>query len=80
MAVDTANKRYSMAGLGGVDVVLYPIPDGTVSEADRAHWLGLYNGFSIRPLELLKSISLSGRQAGYDVTGKQAALSLTGQA
>ena len=46
MAVDTANKRYSMLGLGLDFMRLRPVPDGSVDTADRLHFLPLYSGIA----------------------------------
>lgn len=48
MAVDTANKRYSLIGFGQVTPRLLPVPDGTLDAADRALLLGLYAGITQR--------------------------------
>ena len=45
MPVDTANKRYSLLGLGLDSLRLRPIPDGAFTFGDREHLLPLYRGF-----------------------------------
>ena len=42
MAVDTRNKRISIIGLGLPWRGLLPLPDGTISEADRSIFLKLF--------------------------------------
>jgi hypothetical protein len=45
MAVDTANKRYSMFGFGAPARLVMPEPDGGFStQADRQHVVYLYSG------------------------------------
>lgn len=43
MAIDSANKRRSM-------LRLMPVADGTISGADRNHFLGLYSGIAVTVL------------------------------
>ena len=47
MALDSAANRFSMLNLGRPPVVPMIIPDGTIAEADRAHFLNLYAGISL---------------------------------
>ncbi len=47
MAVDTANKRYSLIGFGAPIPRLLPIPDGAVGGSDRAMLLFLYHGYAL---------------------------------
>ena len=47
MAVDTANKRYSMITLTSPTPFMLPVPDGTIGDADRLMFLHLYHGISI---------------------------------
>lgn len=50
MAVDTANKRRSVFGLDGDFLLIYPLPDGSLtSVADRRHLLGLYRFEEVVP-------------------------------
>lgn len=44
MAIDSADKRFSILGLCGYTV--RPVPDGTIGTADRLQWLGLYRGIA----------------------------------
>ena len=47
MAVDTAEKRFSMINFGdGTHIHLSFEPDGAVDADDRAHLLDLYSGLS----------------------------------
>jgi hypothetical protein len=46
--VDTRDKRASAMNVGGTDLVL-PNPDGTISDADRAHLAGVYRGLTAEP-------------------------------
>lgn len=43
MAVDTKAKRFSMLNFGEGDILL-PDSDGSFSQGDRQHLLGLYSG------------------------------------
>ena len=48
MAIDTAAKRHSIARFGqAVSLAGLPIPDGTISAADRAGLLWLYSGLAL---------------------------------
>lgn len=48
MAIDTAAKRFSCIGLGGMPWHLNPIPDGSLATgADRAHMAYLYAGITL---------------------------------
>lgn len=50
VAIDTANKRFSIADLGYIEPMLMPVPDGglgplsPIGTQDRAHMLALYAG------------------------------------
>lgn len=44
MAIDTQNKRRSVGGYCAG--LAYPVPDGTVGTADRAHIAWLYAGLT----------------------------------
>ena len=45
MAVDTAEKRYSMLNFGdGTNIHLLPEPDGSIDLDDRQHLLDCYSG------------------------------------
>lgn len=44
--LDTAAKRYSMLGLDIPFPKLFPIPDGTISQPDRQHFIGKYQGIA----------------------------------
>lgn len=46
MAVDSQDKRYSLINIDWVGGRLLPVPDGSVSTADRLHWLGKYRGIA----------------------------------
>lgn len=46
MAIDTAQKRYSLIGLGSPTPRLLPIPQGRLGADDRALLLFLYTGFT----------------------------------
>ena len=47
MAVDTAEKRFSMLNFGdGTTIHLLPEPDGTVDLDDRQHFLDCYSGIA----------------------------------
>ena len=47
MAIDTSAKIDSMLNFGSIEPTFLPVPDGSVSESDRFHFLGLYYGLSI---------------------------------
>lgn len=47
MAVDTANKRFSLIGFGSPVPRMLPIPDGAFNAADRAMLLYLYHGLAL---------------------------------
>ncbi len=60
MAVDTAEKRFSMMNFGGLPGTLKLMfePDGSVDADDRAHMLDLYAGIALdapTPTTMLKS-------------------------
>lgn len=57
MAVDTANKRYSLIGFGSPTPRLLPIPDGTIAAADRAMLLYLYHGMALGAVAEVPSIA-----------------------
>jgi len=42
MAIDTAAKRAAALGAGLTPGVVLPVPDGTISAADRASLVGVY--------------------------------------
>ena len=44
MAIDTAAKRASALAFCLPIILVLPIPDGTVAQADRQHLLGCYGG------------------------------------
>ena len=44
MAIDTEDKRRSVAGYAGVFAVIPPRPDGVIDENDRKHAAGVYRG------------------------------------
>ena len=50
MAVDNANKRFSILKLGGVLNSPSFIPDGTVNDGDKYHLLNLYFGIALDAL------------------------------
>ena len=43
MAIDTASKRFSMMGMGNPTITTV-IPAGSVTSAQRATFINLYNG------------------------------------
>ena len=49
MAVDTRNKRFSLIGFGETkgSPIVYPNPDGTVDNFDRAQFIYLYAGITL---------------------------------
>lgn len=47
MAIDDQNKRRSVLGLGLAPFIVLPVPDGTISAADRIHIAGYYAGIAI---------------------------------
>lgn len=47
MPIDTETKRRSVLGLGLPPFVILPVPDGTISAADRIHIAGYYAGIAI---------------------------------
>lgn len=53
MAVDTANKRYSMFLLAMPFGRVLPIPDGAIFDVDRQHYAFLYRGISLVATMLL---------------------------
>ncbi len=46
MAVDTQNKRFSIANFGWMDNI-FPVPDGVIDATNRAQFLGLYSGIGL---------------------------------
>lgn len=50
MAVDTANKRYSMIQFARMSTHMLPIPDGTIGVQDRAMYEHLYHGIALDSL------------------------------
>ena len=44
MAFNTENKRRSLFAHGELGNVVFPIPDSSIDEGDRPHYLGLYAG------------------------------------
>lgn len=50
MAVDTAEKRYSMMNIPvvGASMILF-VATGAIDAPEREHLLGLYAGFAITP-------------------------------
>ena len=46
MAIDTRNRRFSIARLGR-PVGALPHPDGTIDTQDRAQHIGLYHGITL---------------------------------
>jgi hypothetical protein len=46
MALDSADKRFSMIGVGLDFLRVRPTPDGTVDTTDRLHFLPLYRGIA----------------------------------
>ena len=50
MAVDTAEKRFSMMNFGdGTTIHLLPEPDGSIDLDDRQHLLDCYSGVAFGP-------------------------------
>jgi len=44
MAIDTANKRYSMIGYDLPFVRVYPVPDSAITSPDRQQFVFKYSG------------------------------------
>ena len=44
MAIDSVNKRRSIAAYSGIAAIIAPVADGTIGAADRVHLAGLYAG------------------------------------
>ena len=65
MAVDTAQKRYSMIAFGDDNQMLFEV-DGAVDLDDRQHLLGAYSGiaFSSAVAEAITRLGLSGTPRG----------------
>ena len=47
MAINTRDRRASAGACGLVMLVALPIPDSTISAADRAHSAGFYAGIAV---------------------------------
>ena len=63
MAVDTAEKRYSMMNfVGGPGICTVPMfePDGAVDDDDRFHLLNLYSGITGSAILVLDEGMLTG--------------------
>lgn len=56
MALDSANKRYSMLNFGNPIIQPLIIPDGTIASADMYHFLNLYYGISLDPPQAVSPI------------------------
>lgn len=52
MAIDSANKRFSIANLGSQWRRTVIVPDGSVSDGDRAALLGFYSGITFSQSEI----------------------------
>lgn len=64
MAVDTANKRYSMIGLGAPVPSLLPVPDGSITGVDKLHLIYLYSGISAQVVAVRLSKMVNARFRG----------------
>lgn len=47
MAIDTANKRFSIMSMRSPILKPSIIPDGTIDDGDRYHFLNLYFGIAL---------------------------------
>ena len=64
MAVDTADKRYSMMGLAAPGRLVMPEPDGDISSlVDRQHLLGLYRGIEVETAEVIYANLVTARES-----------------
>lgn len=72
MAIDSENKRRSVAGYGGVFAVVSPRPDGGLDENDRKHAAGIYRGALISQaiFSLLEAAGVSIRFLVADISGR----------
>lgn len=59
MAINTEDKRRSIAGYAGPFGVIAPLPTGSLGDADRRHLIGLYRGPLI-PLALFTFLAPAG--------------------
>lgn len=64
MAVDTANKRYSVIGLGIPVPSLLPVPDGSITDEDKLHLIYLYSGISAQVAAIRLSQTVNARFRG----------------
>lgn len=67
MAIDTAAKRASALGFGMPPGVVLPVPDGTVSAADRAQLTGGYLPVNASSIVPRYSIRLGARPGAVSV-------------
>jgi len=49
MAIDSANKRFSIMNMRSPIIRPIFIPDGTVNDGDKYHMLNLYYGIALDP-------------------------------
>ena len=47
MALDSVSDRYSAINMGMPLLIILPEPDGSITEVDRVHLLGLYGGIDL---------------------------------
>ena len=71
MAIDTAGKRSSCLDYEEVWTAGIPLPDGSVSQADRQHLLWSYSGILVSPV----AVSVPGLATLLDVARTAAGLS-----
>lgn len=64
MAIDSAKKRYSVLNFGRQSLLPLPIPDGTIHDGDRYHFLSLYYGIAIDPTVVLLQSRWADRMEG----------------
>jgi len=58
VAIDTRNKRASVAAAGVLFLVAWPAPDGTIGSGDRRHVAALYSGLAGIPIEVTGRLAL----------------------
>ncbi len=78
MAIDTRERRASLIGLGLPGLAVAPLPDGAVSEADRAQLGWLYAGldYTAVPAVGLVALTLRARSVALTLEARSAALTL----
>lgn len=50
MAIDTENKKRSASSMVP-PIIVYPVPDGTITQADRQHVSFIYRGIAVATIE-----------------------------